>query len=317
MLFVDTEEEFDWSAPFDRSATRVRHVGGLSAAQARFRAADVRPVYLCDHAIVHDPLACDAISGWRAAGEADVGAHLHPWITPPHEELVSGENSFAGNLPEALERAKLTALTADIAARLGGHPLVYRAGRYGAGPNTARILSELGYRLDCSVRARFDYSRDGGPDYARHPLNPYWIGPERTLAVLPLSTAYTGAARAGGAALFGMARRVPLASAVLARTGLLQRVPLTPEGTRPAEALAAIDALLAEDVPVLSLSFHSPTLEPGNTPYVRDAADLAAFWRWWDAVLGHLARRGVAPMALPEFLAILASERGDQACQAA
>ena len=75
---------------------------------------------------------------------------------------------------------------------------------------------------------------------------------------------------------------------------MLSRVPLTPEGITAAEATTAIDALIDEGVRVLNFSFHSPTLEPGHTPYVRDESDRTAFYGWWDRVLSHLARRGVA-----------------------
>jgi hypothetical protein len=64
--------------------------------------------------------------------------------------------------------------------------------------------------------------------------------------------------------------------------------------------------LLANDVRLLLFSFHSPTLSPGHTPYVRDDADLARFYHWWDTVLDHLARRGVTPAAQDEVLAACA-----------
>ena len=48
---------------------------------------------------------------------------------------------------------------------------------------------------------------------------------------------------------------------------------------------------------------------PGHTPYVRDAADLAAFYRWWDAVLTLLDRRGVANASLDELLAATGDAR--------
>jgi hypothetical protein len=53
----------------------------------------------------------------------------------------------------------------------------------------------------------------------------------------------------------------------------------------------------------LTLSFHSPSLVPGHTPYVRDSADLAAFHDWWDRVFAHLDRRGIAPTTLAEVIA--------------
>ena len=81
------------------------------------------------------------------------------------------------------------------------------------------------------------------------------------------------------------------------------RIALTPEDMPLADALAAVDAALADDLRLLVFSFHSPSLAPGHTPYVRDAADLRGFWRWWDAVLDRLDRRGVRPASLTEILA--------------
>ena len=67
-------------------------------------------------------------------------------MNPPHDEEVITFNSFAGNLPMALERAKINDLTDTIEAAFGRRPVVYRAGRYGVGPNTAELLEEAGYR---------------------------------------------------------------------------------------------------------------------------------------------------------------------------
>src|SRR3546814_15706968 len=61
-----------------------------------------------------------------------------------------------------------------------------------------------------------------------------------------------------------------------------------------ADALEAIRIAVGEGVRVLNFAFHSPSLVPGHTPYVCDAADLAAFHAWWDRVLDLLDRLGVA-----------------------
>lgn len=318
MLFVDTEEEFDWLAPFDRNATQVTATQGLTDGQAYFAAAGMKPVYLVDYPILQSDAATALLGQWLADGSADVGAHLHPWVTPPHEEEVSTRNSFAGNLPPALERAKLLAQCDYMADRLGRRPLAYRAGRYGVGPGTAETLVEAGFALDCSVRSRFDYSAQEGPDFSGLPLRPYRMGPGRALVELPLSTAFVGHLRGLGEGLHRIARRSGKLGGALSRAGLFQRVPLTPEDVSAADCIAAIDALIEEDVPVLSFSFHSPTLEPGHTFYVRDASDLVAFYRWWDVVLSHLARRGVEPIGLDAFLAAVgAGAERIPTCQAA
>ena len=51
------------------------------------------------------------------------------------------------------------------------------------------------------------------------------------------------------------------------------------------------------------VSFHSPSLEPGYTPYVRHQADLKRFYGWGDAVRNRMDRRGVRAASLGELLA--------------
>jgi hypothetical protein len=89
---------------------------------------------------------------------------------------------------------------------------------------------------------------------------------------------------------------------VLSRLGLLERIPLTPEGVTAEEAIRGIDIALDEGLPVLVFSFHSPSLAPGHTPYVRNAEDLDAFYDWWRAVFAHLQRRNVAPSSVSDVL---------------
>jgi hypothetical protein len=296
LVFVDTEEEFDWSAPRCRDATATTAIAALPEAHRRLAGFGICPTYLVDYPVASAPAAIDTLRPLLEAGECAIGSQLHPWVNPPFDEALTVANSFVGNLPEAQERAKLAALTAQIAEAFGQRPQVYRAGRYGIGPNSARLLEEAGYRLDVSVRALFDYSKEGGPDFSHRDSTPSWAGPQRLLMELPLTAVYTGHARRVGASLFPAAGRVARLRGLLARSGLLERIALTPEGTPLPDALRAIRTLLDDDAQLISISFHSPSVEPGHTPYVRDAADLRRFYAWWDGVLGLLAREGVEPI---------------------
>ena len=62
-----------------------------------------------------------------------------------------------------------------------------------------------------------------------------------------------------------------------ARLGLFERIRLTPEGGSFVEMKRLTDTLLASGNRIFVLSYHSPTLAPGNTPYVRDEAGLQEF----------------------------------------
>jgi len=297
LVTVDTEEEFDWSRPLAREGHGVTAVAALARFQGFCEAHGVAPCYMVDHPVV--AAAADVLGAAVRAGRADVGVQLHPWVSPPFEEAVSPANSYPGNLPEPLERAKLTMLTGEIAARFGVAPRIYRAGRYGVGPATARLLAEAGIAIDSSVRARFDYRVGGGPDFSALDARPWRVG---AVMELPLTTVFTGRLRQHGAALFPRLWPERMRG-VFARSGLLERIPLTPEGTTIAEGLRAIDAALADEVPVLVFSMHSPSLAPGHTPYVRDTAGVEALYAWWAAAFAHLARRGVRPGNVGEILA--------------
>jgi hypothetical protein len=298
---IDTEEDFDWTKPFSRIHHDLGSVPKLAHCQEYFAAHAVRPIYLVDWPIIDNPDAGAMLRAFVDSDAAEVGAQLHPWVNPPFEEVVNSRNSYTGNLPEPLQRAKLTALRDRISAVIGRAPRIYRAGRYGLGTASATMLSELGFDCDTSVRSGFDYRAGGGPDYRHMPVAPYWAKSAPALLEAPLTTVFPGAF--GENAYHKLGRLGPAALSLAARIGLTERIALTPEGIPADRACAAIDAALARQLPLLNFSFHSPSLEPGHTPYVRTASDLDAFYRWWDVVLDHLARRGVAPTTAAEVVA--------------
>lgn len=268
-------------------------------AHRRFADRGVGLTCLIDHPIATDPAAVAILSRVIEDGRSTIGAQLHPWVNPPFADRPSTGDSYAGNLPRQLQAAKLDALGDAIATAFGAHPVVYRAGRYGLGPDTRALLAERGYRIDSSVRARYDYARDGGPDFTA-------VGPDayerQGLLELPLTTVFTGHLRRVGAPFHAALGRIPHGRGAFARAGMLSRVALTPEDMPIAAALEAVSIAIGEGTRLLTLSFHSPSLVPGHTPYVRDATDLAAFHAWWDAMLGRLDRLGVRAASIAEIL---------------
>jgi hypothetical protein len=91
--------------------------------------------------------------------------------------------------------------------------------------------------------------------------------------------------------------------AALARSGMLARIALTPEDMPIDDVKFAIRAMLDDGLQFLSFSFHSPSLAPGHTPYVRNSAQLSDFYRWWDKILSFLQDNQVTPVSADELLA--------------
>lgn len=293
VVTVDTEEEFDWDRPLTREGHGTRHVANLTRFQQFCEDEGIHPVYLIDWPIAQSPLAAEILGPAIQAGRASIGAQLHAWVNPPFEEEVNQRNSFPGNLPPELESAKFAQLREAIERRFGHAPIAYRAGRYGIGPATAAMLGGAGIAIDSSVRANFDYTAAGGPDFRGHPLHPYWLDEAKTLLELPLTTVFWGMLRRQGHLVYPALWRAPRLRGLLSRLRLLERIPLTPEGISVNEAIRGIDVALDDGLPLLVFSFHSPSLQAGHTPYVRSASDLARFYDWWRRILAYLEQRQV------------------------
>jgi hypothetical protein len=184
------------------------------------------------------------------------------------------------NLPGELQRSKLRILRDAIAERFG-RPRVFKAGRYGLGGATVGLLEELGFDVDNSVSPRTDYSSEGGPDFREFDARPFYLTPQ--LVEVPCTIEFTGWAGKYRRPLHAWASQVSVAGICavgpLAKAGAVNRIMLSPEGNSFEEMRRLTLALVRRGLRTFTLSFHSPSLAVGHTPYVRSAADLADFLR--------------------------------------
>jgi len=194
-VVIDTEEEFDWTAPFSRLARGTRNLKELPHLQAVFDRHGVVPLYVIDHPVASDDSAMRWLRTAKERGACEVGAHLHPWVTPPHEESVTAANSFTCNLPDTLQLAKIVTLTETIAQHMGERPTAFRAGRYGIGAATFEALLATGYTTDLSVAPHSSFAHQDGPQFYYWHNQPFWVDTERRLLSLPVTTGFSGALR--------------------------------------------------------------------------------------------------------------------------
>jgi hypothetical protein len=136
------------------------------------------------------------------------------------------------------------------------------------------------------------------------------------LLVVPVTGAYVGFAGRSSHALHEWARSMPEWSRVpgmLARLGAVERLRLSPEGFRSRDLRRLTRSLLRQGQRVFVLSFHSPSLLPGCTPYVRNERDLETLLErcraYIEFFLGELGGRSVTSAELRRSLA----ERGASA----
>lgn len=291
LVVVDTEEEFDWSAPFSRKARSTSNLREQHRAQAVLDRHGATPLYVIDHPVATDEWAIGWLRETSSDQRCEVGAHLHSWVTPPFAEALSATNSYGCNLDPSLEREKIQALTDAIAEGMGDAPVHFRSGRYGVGYGTLRTIRALGYRCDLSIAPHSNFGGDGGPSFYGWSNEPYWHGPPGGLLGLPVTTGFSGFVKGLGPvgapildnAVF-KSLRVPGA---LAGLGLLERCRLTIEDVSAASLRRTMRSLVGDGQRVLTLSYHSSSLLPGATSYARTDMERDALLTCLDETLGY------------------------------
>jgi hypothetical protein len=282
IVTIDTEADNQWKRGVP---LRCENVGYWQPFQRLFAAHGVVPTYLITSEMAEDECATQLLRAWVAEGQAEVGAHLHPWTTPPYHDAPGFRfndetHLYPSELPESLFRAKLDTLTAQIVENVGVRPLSYRAGRFGISAANARILRELGYVVDSSVTPLTSWHDEsgtiggpGGPDFSSHLGTPFLIAGsgEPGLLELPVTVEITNR----------LVRRCPaLTAAYLSKPARAarkiyhrgQRAP-QPQWLRPRPKMRVSELGLvwraAEDrgVPAAIMMFHSSELMPGGSPY--------------------------------------------------
>jgi hypothetical protein len=299
-VVVDTEAEFDWDKPFAENLTGVSALSQVESAQAIFDRYGLRPTYVIDYPVASQADSVAAIRAIADRGGCAVGAHLHPWTNPPFGAAIDQAMSFPGNLPPDMEAAKLDALLSQIGAQFGERPLFYKAGRYGLGPNTARLIAARGVAVDFSLMPETDMRDVHGPDFRMVAAIPYTVDALNLLAV-PMTRADLGPLsrwwRLRGW-LDTQTATLLHVRGMLVRAGLLERLTLTPEGVSAKLQIVLLNTLLRRGHRLFVLHFHSPSLVAGHTPYVRNEAERAAFLarieavcRWFFEELGGVPGR--------------------------
>ncbi|RIK80399.1 MAG: hypothetical protein DCC68_11240 [Planctomycetota bacterium] len=315
LVTVDTEEEFDWSAPVSSANRSVRHVAELPRLQDVFESCGARPTYVIDHPIATTDESAAVLRAFLDRGACEVGAHVHPWVNPPVVEEICPRNTYLCNLPRSLQVEKTGVLADAIAANFGRRPTTFKAGRYGFDYAFAPHLAALGFLTDTSVIAYTESSDGLGPDFAAVGQTPFWLDTSQTaganlngndatrketaaapprLLEVPCTVGFTRRNQHRSAAFHRWLSASALARCkavgILWHARLLRKVVFSPEGYAADDLCRLAEVLVRGGCEMLNLTLHSPSIQPGNTPYVRTVAERDAFLSTIRTVLNFCIR---------------------------
>ena len=301
VVSVDTEED-NWVPT--RVGISVENVRELKQLSRRFDRIGVRATYFTSYQVATRAWAVDILREISDGGRAEIGAHLHPWNTPPLDEPLERRNTMMKNLPAELQLAKLERLTSQLAAAFEAPLIAFRAGRFGLGVEAVPALVACGYQVDSSVTPFMSWeAMDDGPNFVGASLDAYRVGsgrdirvadPDGPLVEIPITCGYTRFASGRWPRLHRglnrpFARALHLAG-VASRLGFAKRTVLSPEAESVRDMLAVSRGALEGGVRHLHLFFHSVTLRPGLSPWTSSARDVERMYAKIDSYLDGLSR---------------------------
>ena len=172
LITIDVEED-NWG-DYPERHPNVTNIRGLESLQALFDKYQAKPSYLVTYPVAVNPDSRAVLQDLLNGGNCEIGAHCHPWNTPPFEEKIGEHNSMLMNLPSELQYQKLKTLKTGIEDNFGIEVLSFRAGRWGYSESVASNLAKLGFRVDSSVMPYMNWSDSCGPNYSELSLERYW-----------------------------------------------------------------------------------------------------------------------------------------------
>lgn len=284
-IVIHTEEEFDWNGGFNPTATEVSHGAELLAAVENLKEIGAKCTLAMDYAFVTSEQGLQCINKINADDElirhVEFAAHLHPWVNPPlstsFTDKVPEQFSYPGNLPENEEYNKLSTLTKEIAKAARQSPVTYLAGRYGIGKNTPKILKKLGYKIDVSISPFVDYTHQYGPNFSRYNNDEfstntilYWPHTSAIVSPLPFARKYFNHSPAAYS-------KASLWRKVMRKIVRAKLHRLSPEGFSLTDMQNVTKYQYELGQRCFILSFHSPSVKSGLTPYVESTAQAVEF----------------------------------------
>lgn len=310
VVTIDVEEDqWGWTSCH---STTIRNTKEVPALQQMFDAYHVVPTYLLTFPVASDEGAASLFRDYLEAGRCEIGMHCHPWTTPPYQERLTRHNSMLCNLPPSLQHEKLERLSEVIHRRFGRAPVAFRSGRWGFGCETARILAELGCRIDTSITPYTSWTASDGPDFSSYSPHAFTFfhgdfpaqDPAGDMLEVPVTIGYLGGGFRSCDRLRRTLTRAPFRhlrlAGLLGRLGILRRVWLSPERETPARLARLLRLSMLEGCRIVNLVFHSSSLQAGCTPFVQTSEDKARFLKALRTVLDLCGELGVKSLPLSQ-----------------
>jgi len=311
LITIDTEGDNLWSKPTEIT---TRNSVFLPRFQTLCERYGFKPTWLTNYEMAMCPDFRAFAQDVLKRGTGEIGMHLHAWNSPPITPLTSNDHFHQPYLieyPGEMIREKVAYLTGLLEETFAVKMTSHRAGRWSFNETYAQVLSENGYRVDCSVTPLCswqsylgDPNGRGGTDYSEFPDQPYFLDLENIarrgdspllevpMTILSLEPAPVRAVRrnfrSGSLVARALGRFYPPA------------VWLRPNGANLPAMLRLLNKAAAEARPYVEFMLHSSEFMPGGSPTFASQASIENLYDTMEQLFAQAART-FAGATLTEF----------------
>ena len=309
-ITIDVEED-NWSDY--NSAPVLSNIGKLTELQTVFDNYNVKPTYLISYPVATDKNSISILRKILDQGRCEIGAHLHPWNTPPFEEEKTVKNTMLSNLNKELQYRKLESLHAKIVENFKMDPVSFRSGRWGFDHTVAENIHRLGYKVDTSVSPYLNWESYYGPDFSNRSPMPQLLqigngGPDASILEVPATIGFLqdnyDRCNARMKTISGSALRHFRLIGILDRLNIINKVWLSPESDDAGKMIRLSESIKRNNYPILNMFFHSPSLRHGLTHFTKTKDEETELTRRIEKFLEYKAQSNIESITLSESLKI-------------
>lgn len=301
IVSIDVEEDMpNWQI---EETTTIRNIEGIPRLQELFDKYGIRPTYLLNYPYATDEKAIEYFKGLQ--DRCEIGAHMHPWNTPPLTEGESKIIEYPSNLTYEKQFDKIKTVTDALTSAFGTSPVSYRSGKFGMNEDTIDILGRLGYRVDSSVSPMVSWKKDNGPSFLDYNAKPFWWNRSGVRVMeVPVTT---GLSKNIPEIFEKIYLRIPRFTKI---RGLLSKDHLNimdflwlyPAMFSGEEMIALADVMIKKSINVFNVFFHSSEIKSGESIYTRTEKELTEYFSRLDLFFDYVVNeKGMKSVTLSEY----------------
>lgn len=306
IITVDTEADNQWQRSKNISLENIKHIPRFQELCQKY---NFNPTYLVTYEVATDNTSSNILSTLAKDNKAEIGAHLHPWTTPPYTRDMEWEmthHRFPSELPLEELGQKIRSLTEGIKSKFNIEPKSFRAGRWGFDSNVARVIKEYGYIADSSITPGISWKRTtgdpkgvGGPNYKNAQIVPYELSIDNILEN-------------------GKSGVIEIPMTILPTGSLVERslrkvfhknrwLRIFPE-TKASDLVEIYKTASRLALPYIQFMIHSSELMSGGSPYSKEKKNVENTYYILESFFDFLTTNSVGGVSLSQFALSFAKE---------